>query len=102
MEEARNEVGEIYVCKHYLRNLGYSLSNTITQSLQIYRDEFLFFDTETIDLIWHKYTANLHKWEHLRYEFRHKEVTHFIWKDLQENMSNYEFLDKYSTHRGAF
>ena len=102
MEEARNEVGEIYVCKHYLRNLGYSLSNTVTQSLQIYRDEFLFFDTETIDLIWHKYTANLHKWEHLRYEFRHKEVTHFIWKDLQENMSNYEFLEKYSTQRGAF
>jgi hypothetical protein len=96
--ESINGACEIYLAKLYLESKGINADNTLQQSLEAYRDYFLIADKQILDLVWNKYSYRKDKYSRLNQPIRHQEMSHFLWKDLQKNLSAYlileSFLDK--------
>jgi hypothetical protein len=101
-KEAINGVCEIYLAKRYLESKGIEIDNTLLQSLEAYRDHFLIADNQILDLVWNKYSFRKNKYSHLNRPIRHQELSHFIWRDLQSNLSSYLILESLIDKEGYF
>ena len=86
---AKARLGEIYLSTNYLEKLGQVLNWTIADSWQIYALHFCIFDTQSLDLYWHKYARNK---EYRRLEYKKmkndKELTHSEWLNLYIGLNN--------------
>jgi hypothetical protein len=100
--ESVNGVSEIYLTKRYLESKGIEIDNTLLQSLEAYRDYFLIADNQLLDLIWNKYSFRKDKYSRLNRPIRHQELSHFIWRDLQSNLSSYMILESLLDKEGDF
>ena len=100
--EAVNGVSEIYLTKRFLESKGVEIDNTLLQSLEAYRDHFLIADNQILDLVWNKYSFRKNKYSRLNRPIRHQELSHFLWKDLQNNLGAYLILESLMDKEGNF
>ena len=100
--ESFNGACEIYLAKWYLESMGIKTNNSLQQSLEAYRDYFLIADNQILDLVWNKYSYRKDKYSRLNQPIRHQEVSHFLWRDLQRNLSAYLVLEPFLDKEGDF
>ena len=55
LDFARQRLGEVYLCTHYLESMGRTLRWTIEDSWGSYAERFIVADQQSVDLFWFKY-----------------------------------------------
>jgi hypothetical protein len=92
-EYCREEICEVYVCANYLRKIGIDLNFTLQQNFEIFRDLFIVVDSNTIDMVWDKYSYSTARWNNLKYSALNQEWTHSFWQALSDMPIDYSKLE---------
>lgn len=101
-DEAVRGVCEIYLVKRHLEKLQVEVDNSLRQSLEIFRDYFVIADSQILEQVWNKYSYRRNKYYYLNSPMRHQELSHHIWRDLQDNISYYLRYESLLDKKGNF
>jgi hypothetical protein len=84
-----SELCEVYLVANYIRVKGIKLDFSLKQSLEVYRDLFVIMDSQSLDLIWDKYTRNEDRWRRDVQPSPFYEVTFLDWLAFQADLDSY-------------
>lgn len=93
---SKARLAEAYLSTSYLEKLGRDLKWTITDSWKVYADHFCVFDSQSIDLYWHKYARTR---EYRRLAYNHmkndQELTFAEWLNIFAHFENKKTIPEY-------
>ncbi len=95
-EWSQSKFAEVYLSANYLKKIGKELQWTLADSWQTYAENFCVFNSQDIDLYWHKYFRT-HEHRRLNYnEMRNdRELTFSEWLNLYSGVNNKKNIPEY-------
>jgi len=98
---SKAQLAEVYLTTNYLEKVGKKLSWTIADSWKAYAEHFCVFDSQSIDLYWHKY-ARRREYRRLTYaEMKNdQELTFAEWLNVFSNLENKKIIPEHILQTG--
>ncbi len=86
---SKARLAEVYLSANYLENIGHEMSWTIADSWYCYSKFFCIFDSQSIDIYWHKY-AREREYRRLEYKVirNDQEMSFLEWINIYANLNN--------------